>query len=59
MVVLKVLQHLAMFCCFIDEHDLCICRAQVTETNEQAVDEGLLVMEHSRCMLITLLAIHM
>ena len=48
-----------MFCCFVDEHDLCICRAQVTETNEQAVDEGLLVMEHSRCMLIMLLAIHM
>ena len=58
MVVLKVSQHLAMFCCFVDEHDLCICRAQVAETNKQAVDEGLLVMEHSRCMLILLLATH-
>ena len=38
-----------MLHCFVYEHGMCIHREEVAGSNEKTVDEGLLVMEYSRC----------
>ena len=54
-----IIERLAfMFHHFVYEHEICIVcmhRAKVAGSNEKAVDEGLLVMEHSRCMYMSIL----
>ena len=37
-----------IFNCFVHDHEISIHRANIAGNNEKAVDEGLLVMEHSR-----------
>ena len=37
-----------MFNCFVHDHEISIHRAHIAGNNEKTVDEGLLVMDHSR-----------
>ena len=41
--------------CLWTRNFYCVHRAKVAGSNEKAVDEGLLVMEHSRCMYMSIL----